>query len=387
MPKRPCAITFTPDQKTILCGDKFGDVYALPLYPPRTDNDLILQPRSVGKGDKTEKSQISTFVPGANARTVHTLRNQKALQHQLDSATKKSPSKVLDSKHQLLLGHVSLLTDIACVAIPAEEKTEDPDRTYIITADRDEHIRVSRGMPQAHIIEGFCLGHTQFVSKICVLPWNPRFLISGGGDSYLLVWDWLAGRILCKVNLQDIVTEYLDLHYASPELLSCDSMDREAAVASHQKIAVCELQSTQTRTATGELRGYVIVAVEGIPAIFLFNVGEDGLMQHDATIFTGGNVIALTVSTSQDQIAYALDTVHLCFSQSQLSDINSRNTTPKIGMLNFSAAATAWEHGSDEVSRSVHSAIRALPSDTDQAQESGNLLYGLENLRKRGQDE
>lgn len=109
-------------------------------------------------------------------------------------------------------------------------------------------------------------------------------------------------------------------------------------------------------------------------------------MQHDATIPTGGNVIALTVSTSRGRIAYALDTVHLCFSQSQLSDKNSRSSTPKIGMLNFSTAATAWEHSSDGVSRSIHSAIRELRSDTDQARESENLLYGLENLRKRGQN-
>lgn len=263
MPKKPCAITFTSDEKTILCGDKFGDVYALPLYPAKAEKDQLLQPHSVGKGVETEESRISTFVPSANARTVHTLRNQRTLQHQLNAATKKSPPKALNFKHHLLLGHVSLLTDIACVAIPAEEATGYHDRTYIITADRDEHIRVSRGMPHAHIIEGFCLGHTQFVSKICVLPWNPRYLISGGGDSHLLVWDWLAGRILHKVNLQDAVTEYINRHYASPEFPSCDSVDRDTAAASHTKIAVCELQSTQTRVATGELRGYVVVAVEG----------------------------------------------------------------------------------------------------------------------------
>ncbi|KAG9924666.1 hypothetical protein KCU98_g21591, partial [Aureobasidium melanogenum] len=33
MPKRPCAVLVTPDNKTILCGDKFGDVYSLPLFP------------------------------------------------------------------------------------------------------------------------------------------------------------------------------------------------------------------------------------------------------------------------------------------------------------------------------------------------------------------
>lgn len=53
-------------------------------------------------------------------------------------------------EHKLLLGHVSMLTDIALVVLNG--------RNYIITADRDEHIRISRGIPQSHIIEGFCLG-------------------------------------------------------------------------------------------------------------------------------------------------------------------------------------------------------------------------------------
>lgn len=48
----------------------------------------------------------------------------------------------------LILGHTSLLTTFLL----------SPDETHIITADRDEHIRVS-WFPQGHTIESFCLGH------------------------------------------------------------------------------------------------------------------------------------------------------------------------------------------------------------------------------------
>lgn len=48
----------------------------------------------------------------------------------------------------LILGHTSLLTAFLL----------SPDETHIITADRDEHIRVSC-FPQGHEIESFCLGH------------------------------------------------------------------------------------------------------------------------------------------------------------------------------------------------------------------------------------
>jgi len=48
----------------------------------------------------------------------------------------------------LILGHTSLLTVFLL----------SPDETHIITADRDEHIRVS-WFPQGYTIESFCLGH------------------------------------------------------------------------------------------------------------------------------------------------------------------------------------------------------------------------------------
>lgn len=52
---------------------------------------------------------------------------------------------------EFLLGHVSLITDIA---LPKDE-------IVILTADRDEKIRVSR-FPLAAVIENYCLGHTQY---------------------------------------------------------------------------------------------------------------------------------------------------------------------------------------------------------------------------------
>lgn len=87
-----------------------------------------------------------------------------------------------------------MLTDVAVVALDG--------RTYIVTADRDEHIRVSRGIPQAHIIEGFCLGHTEFVTRLCFLERRRGVLVSGGGDDELYVWEWLSGRLLSKADLK-----------------------------------------------------------------------------------------------------------------------------------------------------------------------------------------
>src|SRR5690242_17212234 len=173
MTRRPCSITLTSDDSTILCADKFGDVYSLPLLPS-PDYRVPEAPE--------EPVQEPEWVPSATVLTVHSGRNRKTLEDQLKQK-KKGPAPPKDEmkfEHHLLLGHVSMLTDIVAAEADA--------RKYIITADRDEHIRVSRSIPQSHIIEGFCFGHEAFINKLCIT--QSGRLVSGGGDAHLFVWDW-----------------------------------------------------------------------------------------------------------------------------------------------------------------------------------------------------
>src|ERR1700761_3541275 len=143
MPKRICAIVLTPDEKNILVGDKFGDVYLLPLHP--TEDWTPPTP----KQDQSSKP----FAPSATELTVHTKGNLEALRQQRLQKALQPRKEGLQFEYKLLLGHVSLLTDVAITEVVVESKT----RQYILTADRDEHIRVSRGITQAHIIENYCL--------------------------------------------------------------------------------------------------------------------------------------------------------------------------------------------------------------------------------------
>ena len=73
------------------------------------------------------------------------------------------------SNGTLVLGHASLLTTFLLT----------PDEQYIITADRDEHIRVS-WFPQGYNIERYCLGHEKYVppSRPCCRP-SSESLTSG----------------------------------------------------------------------------------------------------------------------------------------------------------------------------------------------------------------
>ncbi|RKP34936.1 hypothetical protein BJ085DRAFT_6614, partial [Dimargaris cristalligena] len=86
---------------------------------------------------------------------------------------------------ELILGHVSMILDLVVTA---------DAKPYVITADRDEKIRVSK-YPNSYTIQSFCLGHTAFVSTLACLP-TPSVpaLVSGGGDGQIIVWNYEQGR-------------------------------------------------------------------------------------------------------------------------------------------------------------------------------------------------
>ncbi len=215
MPKRACTIALTPDDSTIICGDKFGDVYSLPLLGMTYENLKTKSVESANGGSIEPPSE--PFAPAANSRTVHTKKNREALRNQQRQTKPKPEKQALQFEHKLLLGHVSLLTDLVYVRVDGEHSPSREDRDYIITSDRDEHIRVSRGIPQAHIIEGYCLGHTEFVSSICVPQRKPKLLVSGGGNDFLLVWNWISGTLRQKMDLRKLVSEIKDLNGQRPD--------------------------------------------------------------------------------------------------------------------------------------------------------------------------
>jgi tRNA (guanine-N(7)-)-methyltransferase subunit TRM82 len=201
MPKRPSAITVTPDAH-ILTADKFGDVYSLPLL-----GTVHAEAAGTPRSSTPAAAAAARAKIAANTFTVHSKRNLEALVNQqkqleLASHAKASGSDKPDGPNfdlTLQLGHVSMLTAVALA--------EREGRRYILTADRDEHIRVSRYLPQAHIIEGFCLGHREFIGDLAIPTGRPEVLVSGGGDEDLFVWDWLAGSVASKKSVLALARE------------------------------------------------------------------------------------------------------------------------------------------------------------------------------------
>ncbi|KAK0202743.1 WD40 repeat-like protein [Desarmillaria ectypa] len=160
LPKKPTSVAFTTDGQTILVSDKFGDIFSYPLDPP-----TLSKPENP-KGKRRDRISLVSHPSASNGT--------------------------------LILGHTSLLTTFLL----------SYDEKYIITADRDEHIRVS-WYPQGYCIETFCPGSTKFVSALHIPKSDPSILISGGGDAELKVWDWLTGQWKCDIPIWDSVKDYI----------------------------------------------------------------------------------------------------------------------------------------------------------------------------------
>lgn len=89
-----------------------------------------------------------------------------------------------------LLGHYAMITDMQVL------------QCRIATCDRDNKIRVSR-FPNAVHIQSFCLGHSDFVSRVAWV--DDSRLLSGGGDGTLRLWQVSCGTEVSSLDLSEIL--------------------------------------------------------------------------------------------------------------------------------------------------------------------------------------
>ncbi|CRK37272.1 hypothetical protein BN1723_004318 [Verticillium longisporum] len=347
MPKRPCTALISPDDKLILSADKFGDVYTLPLLGvPSAASE---EPQPASSKPVTESSK--EWKPQGTNLTVHSRRNLEALQQQQSHAAKAHAlneahqAEKVKFEHNLIIGHVSLLT-----AMILAQKGE---RRYIVTADRDEHIRLSRYVPQAHVIEGYCLGHTHFVSALTILPTRPDVLISGGGDVELYAWDWEASKLLAKFDLLPYVAQAV-------------------AGEAPTKLAVLQLTSVLV-TLAGENTpsSLIFVTCEGVPAIIIFQTDAESIVKHHSLIPTSGNPLHIAHISGRDGVParaiVALDP----------GEATEPVETLSLSLAGGAVTAESFKLQDDEVT--------AAEAEVSQA-EVRKLLYSVEDLRKHDFD-
>ncbi|KAJ6399306.1 hypothetical protein OIU77_019948 [Salix suchowensis] len=121
----------------------------------------------------------------------------------------------LDGNETLVNKKASPLLAHYCSIITSLEFS--PDGRFIVTADRDFKIRVTvfpkKPLDGAHEIQSFCLGHAEFVSCLAFLftvNYPQGFLVSGGGDSTVRLWDINPGTLLdtCEFGSKAGIVDY-----------------------------------------------------------------------------------------------------------------------------------------------------------------------------------
>lgn len=136
----------------ILVADKSGDVYSYPLHAPAASNDH----------PSREDDLVKSRFPGGG---------------------------------RLLLGHVSMLFDM-CVAQAGEN-------SFVITCDRDEHIRVTH-YPNTYDIESYMLKHTSYVSQLAL---QGDTVFSAGGDGRIIRWKWPTQEVVEEFDIRALAEQ------------------------------------------------------------------------------------------------------------------------------------------------------------------------------------
>ena len=384
MPKRPCAVEVLPDGSSILCGDKFGDVYSIPLLIAKPAEDVDAAIGANGIHEVVEKK--GTFKPSASTSTVHSKRNRKALEAQMAQRNFTPRKEALQFEHKLLLGHVSMLTDM----VFATTQVDGVARPHIITADRDEHIRISRGPPQAHIIEGYCMGHTEFISSLCLVP-GTDLLVSGGGDDWLGVWSWPKFELLRKIDLRASLNRLLSEKLQSSLARAVADGKLKLGASGELPIVVSGITVAPLTARAGTGR-CLLVTLEKMPLLFAISLEQAlGSSTTDLTynmMDMGGIPVAITyvedsVIISFDTRQHALGRLHAYWLIEQGSPgSDSARQAEQIRLAKFCSLEGIIGYANEGLAKRINAlAVASSPATDDKKLDA--LLYNTGSLRKR----
>lgn len=107
------------------------------------------------------------------------------------TATENDAVQPMSTPKRLLLGHTaSMLTGLNIVSSSNSSNNNTQQQQFILTADRDEKVRISC-FPETHIIHGYLLGHSSFISCMDAICSNDRSLcLTASGDGTSRLWDY-----------------------------------------------------------------------------------------------------------------------------------------------------------------------------------------------------
>ncbi|RLV90003.1 hypothetical protein JA1_004859 [Spathaspora sp. JA1] len=186
-----------------------------------------------------------------------------------------------------VLGHVSMLSDVLMTTYKGKQ--------FIITSDRDEHIRISN-YPKSYVVKDWLFGHREFVSDLYISEHDTSVLISGGGDDFICLWHWFDNRLLTKIELRDLIQEYLHDGHLPPSRFLTEDSKKEISVA---KIASVKTDSSYL----------LIVLVENTRCLLVFAINEqDFSVKHIQTITIDDSIVDFSIDQTNKRILTSVDT-------------------------------------------------------------------------------
>lgn len=247
MSKRPSAVTTSMDDSNIIISDKFGDVYSISMTDPTVVDDSKLVP---------------------------------------------------------ILGHVSMLT---CVQNAIDENGHE----VIMTADRDEHIRISY-YPKSYVIKKILFAHKEFISSFVLPEWcNGKVLVSAGGDSFICSWLWQNEgefkELKNKISIDSLIKDKLNSKHLIPEKFQ----NAENNLVEYCVSKIVPLNKSEQ----------LVVIFERIPSLFLFDLTKDGELTFAKEYPVNHDII--TATSSNNKLIVSFDAMDQCLQFFTIEDDKS----------------------------------------------------------------
>ncbi|XP_077288069.1 tRNA (guanine-N(7)-)-methyltransferase non-catalytic subunit wuho [Arctopsyche grandis] len=149
-----------------------------------------------------------------------------------------------------IVGNLSMLLDILM----------DDTKNFVISCDRDEKIKVSC-YPRTYEIQSFCLGHREFITCIDFLPHDKRFLISASGDGTVKIWDYVIGKEILSID----VNEHLDGDLISnfKKIMKKDDVEADSLPINHMTVCKIDETSSFLGVSNYSVKSILLYIIEG----------------------------------------------------------------------------------------------------------------------------
>ncbi|CAL9731367.1 tRNA (guanine-N(7)-)-methyltransferase non-catalytic subunit Trm82p [Monosporozyma unispora] len=296
--KRPNAITLTDDENVILMADKFGDVYSINTQGEPYDEKIM-------------------------------------------------------GERKPILGHVSMLTDILF------KKSTSNNKDFVITTDRDEHIKVSN-YPHSFVVDKWLFGHNEFISSIVSPEWKSQWLVSAGGDDSIFLWDWEVGKLLSTFNYTDLIQSQLT--------------DKHLAAARFQNEKKNAIEYCVAKLSTLKSLPYVAFYVEATKILFILAVhSEKGTFSLKQTLDLPANIISLT--QNEDIFSVSLDN-------------HESGDKGFVKVIKFDSNTNSFivdEFLSQNLDKTITTTLKNDTNLITESAEDMHPLYNIINLKKHGE--